>query len=124
MSKFNNNFSKPYVRILQLVRLNDEFAFVYYFKAFDESFSFLLKEKDIQKLEVALVVALNLEKNIVASKKVRPSPSRLFDLQGKASQEVKKERVDENNEIPARFVDLLQHYQVREESAESTCCPK
>lgn len=47
VSEFNDRFSKLYVRIPQFVRPNDEFALVYYFKVFDESFGFLLGEKDI-----------------------------------------------------------------------------
>jgi hypothetical protein len=57
------------MRIPQHVCPNDEFALVYYYKAFDESFGFLLREKDIQNLEAILVVALKLEKNIIAAKK-------------------------------------------------------
>jgi hypothetical protein len=50
-----------------------------------------LEKKDIQNLEVFLAATLKIEKNIIASKKVQPSPSKLFDLQGRASQEPKKE---------------------------------
>jgi len=55
-----------------------------------------------------LVATLKLEKNIIAAKKVQLSPSRMFDPQGMASQESKKEGGIENNKILVRFVDLLQ----------------
>jgi hypothetical protein len=46
--------------------------------------------RDIQNLEGVVAVALKLEKNIITTKKVQPSPFRLFDPQGKASHEMKK----------------------------------
>jgi hypothetical protein len=44
VSEFNNRFSKVYMRIPQHVRPNDIFSLVYYFKVFDESFGFFLRE--------------------------------------------------------------------------------
>jgi hypothetical protein len=108
VSEFNNHFSKLYFKIPQNVRPNDEFTLHCYFKAYDESFGLLLREKDLHNLEEAQVVAIKLERNIITARKGQPSHSRLFDPQGRASQEVKKEATDENSEVPSRFVDLLQ----------------
>lgn len=59
-------------------------------------------------MEATITATIKLEKKIITAKKFQSCPSKLFDPLGKASQEVKKEGVNENNEIPARFVDLLQ----------------
>lgn len=81
---------------------------MYYFQAFDESFGFLLREKNIQNLDASLATDIRIEKNLLAAKKFQDHPSKLFDPHGRTFQEPKKEMGAENNEVPARFVVLLQ----------------
>lgn len=106
--EFNTRFIKAYHKIPQAFRPNADFALVYYVKAFDESIGFLLREKDSQTLEAAMSATVKIEKNIMAAKNVLAPLSRLFDPQGRISLEPKKEKQEDVEELPSRFVDLLQ----------------
>jgi len=79
VSEFNTRFSKLYNKIPQNVRPNFDIALLYYFKAFDGSFGFLLREKEVHDLDSALVVATKIKKNIMAAQKVQLPLSLLFD---------------------------------------------
>jgi hypothetical protein len=60
-------------------------------------------------LDIAYVASLKLEKNMIATKKVHPSSYCLFDLQGRSPPEPKKEG-NETDEVPTKFVNLLQYF--------------
>jgi hypothetical protein len=113
--EFNTKFSKAYYRIPISVRPNADFALLYYLKAFDGSFSFLLREKEPQNLDAAFSAAIRIEKNINAAQKVQVPLDRLFDpqarktqdSQGKALQEPKAEQETNKEEFPSKIVGLL-----------------
>lgn len=90
------------------MRLSDEFTLHCYFKAYDELFGLLIREKDLHNLDEAQDVAIKLGRNTVVARKGQQNHYRLFDPQGRASEEVKKEATYENNDVLSRFVDLLQ----------------
>ena len=69
VSEFNSCFSKFYFKIPQNVRLSDEFTLQCYFKAYDELFGLLLREKDLHNLEEAQAVAIKLKRNILVARK-------------------------------------------------------
>lgn len=77
--KFNTRFTKAYHKILQAIRPNADFSLIYYVKAFDESIGFLLREKDSQTLEAAMIATIKIEKYIMDAKNVPAPLSRLFD---------------------------------------------
>jgi hypothetical protein len=93
VSEFNTRFSKLYNKIPQNVRPNSDIALLYYFKAFDVSFGFLLREKELHDLDSTLVVATKIEKNIMATEKVQLPLSRLFDPLARRVQQPKEEVV-------------------------------
>jgi len=90
-------------------------ALLYYFKSFDGMFALLLKEKESLNLDVALAVAIKIEKNVMAAHQVRPPFSRLFDPHARRVQDPQakglpepKEEVEANKEeLPAKIFDLL-----------------
>jgi hypothetical protein len=108
VSEFNNRFTKLYMRIPQHVCPNDKFALVYYFKVFDESFGFLLREKDIQNLEATLGYYSQDREEYYCSQEGPTTSLEVVQPARKTSQKPKKEGGSENNEMSARFDDLLQ----------------
>jgi hypothetical protein len=46
---------------------------LYYFKSFDGIFSLLLSEKEPLNLDVALAIAIKIDKNVITSHQVQPS---------------------------------------------------
>eukprot|EP01018_Ginkgo_biloba_P005995 Gb_06784 [translate_table: standard] len=107
VAEFNGRFIKILSRIPRRVRPGDGTALVFYINAFDESFGFLLRDKDPQDLEVAYVAALKIETNRNAARKTRPHSSCLFDPQEKIAAELKTKDTKEEGEIP-KLAGLIQ----------------
>ena len=52
------------------MRPNKYYVLLYYFKSFNESLRFLLKEKDVRNFEEALGAAMKIKRNIFATRKI------------------------------------------------------
>ena len=83
---------------------NEKSASLYYFKVFNESFSFFLGEKDWRNLEGCLVVLVKIENNMYLAKKIQLYSFIIFDPKGRTIQMSKKESESENDEMSIRFM--------------------
>jgi hypothetical protein len=69
VTEFNARFSKAYYRIPIAIRPNDVMVLMYYLESYDGILGIFLRNKDPQNLEEAQVVAIKLERNILAAYK-------------------------------------------------------
>ena len=86
ISKFNNSIAKLYTKIYSHIHPNEKSPLLYYFKAFNESFSFFLGERDARSLEGCLVVLVKIGNNIFLAKKIQRKSFVIFDLKGRKNQ--------------------------------------
>ena len=107
ISKFNNSIAKIYTKIYSHIHPNEKSALLYYFKAFNESFSFFLGEKDVRNLEGCIVVLVKIGNNMFLTKKIQRKSFVIFDPKGRTIQMSKKESESENDEMSTRFMGAL-----------------
>ena len=62
---------------------NEKSAFLYYFKAFNESFCFFLGGKDVRNLEGCLFVLVKIGNNMFLAKKIQRECFVIFDPKGR-----------------------------------------
>jgi hypothetical protein len=84
-------------------------------KAFDGSFSLLLKQKEPRDLDTSFSAAVKIKKNVNVAQKVQVPIDRLFDpqerktqdSQGKVLPEPKVEHETDKEVLPSKIVGLL-----------------
>ena len=83
VSSFNNCFINPYNRVSWNECPNEETLLLFYFEALNEPLDFLVGKKDARILEVTFAATLEIERNMVATRKTHPNHFHLFYPEGK-----------------------------------------
>lgn len=68
--EFNVRFQKGIYKLFQVMKLEENVCITTYFNAFDSKMAYILREKDCKTLRDAFKIAMNIENNRRASRKL------------------------------------------------------
>lgn len=108
---FNIRFQKDMYKLFQVMRLNEDVSLITYFNAFDRKMAYQLRDKDPKTLRDAYKVAVNIENNRKASRKLRRRDDpKLFNPKNNNRKEIDKTPAGKKPEEPTigQVLELLE----------------